>query len=123
MPREFSRNQRLSSQMLRILNELIRFETKDPAVDGVSLTAMELTRDLSSAKVYFSLLNPEDKPDAALAGLQRASGFLRSKLGASIKVRHTPELRFIHDDSVAHSIKMSHLIESANKTHETDGSR
>ncbi len=109
--------------MLRILNELIRIETKDPAVDGVSLTAMELTRDLSVAKVYFSLLNPEDKPDAALAGLQRASGFLRSKLGASIKVRHTPELRFIHDDSIAHSIKMSHLIESANKTQKTDGSR
>jgi len=123
MPREFSRNQRLSSQMLRILNELVRFETKDPAVDGVSLTAIELTRDLSVAKVYFSLLNPEDDAEAALAGLQRASGFLRSKLGASIKVRHTPELRFVHDDSVAHSIRMSHLIESANKTRETDGSR
>lgn len=123
MPREFSRNQRLSSQMLRILNELVRFETKDPAVDGVSLTAIEVTRDLSVAKVYFSLLNPQDDAASALAGLQRASGFLRSKLGASIKVRHTPELRFFHDDSVAHSIKMSHLIESANKTRETDGSR
>lgn len=109
--------------MLRILNELIRFETKDPAVAGVSLTALELTRDLSFAKVYFSLLNPDDEPAAALAGLQRAAGFLRSKLGGSIKVRHTPELRFIYDDSVAHSIKMSHLIESANKAHETDGSR
>lgn len=123
MPREFSRNQRLSSQMLRILNELVRFETKDPAIDGVSLTAIELTRDLSVAKVYFSLLNPEEEPDAALAGLQRAAGFLRSKLGSSIKVRHTPELRFIHDGSVAHSIKMSHLIESANKNNKTDGSR
>lgn len=109
--------------MLRILNELIRFETKDPAIEGVSLTAIELTRDLSVAKVYFSLLNPEDEPDAALAGLQRAGGFLRSKLGASIKVRHTPELRFIHDDSIAHSIKMSHLIESAIKNNKTDGSR
>ena len=109
--------------MLRILNELIRFESKDPAVDGVSLTAIELTRDLSVAKVYFSLLNPKDKPDGALQGLQRAAGFLRSKLGAAIKVRHTPELRFIHDDSVAHSIKISQLIESANNTTETDGSR
>jgi len=123
MPREFSRNQRLSSQMLRVLNELVRFETKDPAVDGVSLSAIELTRDLSVAKVYFSLLNPQDDAELALAGLQRASGFLRSKLGASIKIRHTPELRFIHDDSVAHSIRMSHLIESANKNRETDGSR
>jgi ribosome-binding factor A len=123
MPKEFSRNQRLSSQMLRILNELIRFETKDPAVSGVSLTAIELSRDLSVATVFFSLLDPDDAPESALQGLQRAAGFLRSKLGASIKVRHTPELRFIHDDSVAHSIKISQLIESAKITTDTDGSR
>jgi len=109
--------------MLRILNELIRFETKDPAVSGVSLTAIELSRDLSVATVFFSLLDPDDAPESALQGLQRAAGFLRSKLGASIKVRHTPELRFIHDDSVAHSIKISQLIESAKITTDTDGSR
>lgn len=109
--------------MLRILNELIRFETKDPAVSGVSLTAIELSRDLSVARVFFSLLDPDDAPESALQGLQRAAGFLRSKLGASIKVRHTPELRFIHDDSVAHSIKISQLIESAKITTDTDGSR
>ncbi len=109
--------------MLRILNELVRFESKDPALDGVSLTAIELSRDLAVARVYFSLLNPNDKPEAAMAGLQRAAGFLRSKLGAAIKVRHTPELRFKHDDSVAHSIKISQLIESANSTTESDGSR
>ncbi len=109
--------------MLRILNELIRFESKDPAVQGVSLTAIELSRDLSVARVYFSLLDPDDEPDSALRGLQRAAGFLRSKLGAAIKVRHTPELRFIHDDSVAHSIKISQLIENAKNSADTDGSR
>jgi len=109
--------------MLRILNELLRFESKDPALDGVSLTNIELTRDLSVAKVHFSLLDPEGDPKPALAGLRRAGGFLRSKLGAAIKVRHTPELRFIYDDSVAHSIKISQLIEAANKAAGPDGSR
>ena len=65
MPREFSRNQRLGAQMLRILSELLRFETKDPALSEVSLTAVELSRDLSVAKVYFSLLNPDDDPQPA----------------------------------------------------------
>ncbi len=123
MPREFSRNQRLSSQMLRILNELVRFESKDPALNGVSLTEIELARDLSVAKVYFSLLDPNELPEPAIKGLQRAAGFLRGKLGSAVKVRHVPELRFFYDDSVEHSIKISQLIESANSSDDNDGSR
>ncbi len=83
MPREFSRNQRLGAQMLRSLSELLRFETKDPGLADVSLTAVDLSRDLSVARVYFSLLNPDDDPQPAVDGLKRASGFLRSKLGFS----------------------------------------
>lgn len=120
MPKEFSRNQRLSSQMLRTLNELIRFETKDPALFGVSLTAIELARDLSIARVYFSLMDPEGDPQPVQEGLQRAAGFLRSKLGAAIKVRHVPELRFVHDDSIARGVEISNLIDSANRGVESD---
>jgi ribosome-binding factor A len=116
MPREFSRKQRLGAQVLRILSELLRFEIKDPRLDGVSLTAVEMTRDLSVAKIYFSLLNPDQDPDPALQGLERASGFLRGKLGSALKIRHVPELRFLHDDSVAHGIEISRLIEDANHT-------
>ncbi len=104
MPREFSRNQRLGAQVLRTLSELLRFDVKDPRLNGVSLTIVEMTRDVSVAKVYFSLLNPDDDPKNALQGLQRASGFLRGKLGSALKIRHVPELRFLHVDSVAHGI-------------------
>ena len=114
MPREFSRNQRLGAQVLRTLSELLRFDVKDPSLNGVSLTIVEMTRDVSVAKVYFSLLNPNDDPKSALEGLQRASGFLRGKLGSAIKIRHVPELRFVHDDSVAHGIEISRLIDDAN---------
>ena len=71
MPREFSRKQRMATQVLRILSELLRFEVKDPGLDGVSLTGVEMTRDVSVAKVYFSLLNPEDDPISALQGFSR----------------------------------------------------
>ena len=114
MPREFSRNQRLGAQVLRTLSELLRFDVKDPSLNGVSLTIVEMTRDVSVAKVYFSLLNPNDDPKGALEGLKRASGFLRGKLGSAIKIRHVPELRFVHDDSVAHGIEISRLIDDAN---------
>ena len=113
MPREFSRNQRLGAQMLRTLNELLRFETKDPRLDGVSLTVVELSRDLSVARVYFSLLDPDADAAEALEGLERASGFLRGKLGRAIKVRHVPELRFVHDDSAAEAVRLAELIDRA----------
>ncbi len=116
MPREFSRSKRLGAQILRSLSDSIRLDTKDPALASLSLTAVDLTRDLSVAKVYFSLLDPSAEPDPALAGLRRASGFLRGRLGAALKVRHIPELRFIHDDSAARSDEISRLIDSATNT-------
>jgi len=113
MPREFSRNQRLGAQIQRTLSELIRFETKDPGLADVSLTVVELSKDLSVAKIYFSLLNPDDDPQPALDGLGRASGFLRRRLGNELTVHHVPELRFVHDDSIAHGVEISQLIQNA----------
>ena len=111
MPREFSRNQRLGNQVLRTLAELLQFEVKDPRVQGVALTSVDLSRDLSVARVYWSLLDPEADAAAALEGLERATGFLRGRLGKAIKVRHVPELRFSHDDSAAEAARLSVLID------------
>ena len=113
MPREFARHQRLGTQIMRTLSELLRFETKDPRLQGVSLTSVDLSRDLSVAKVYFSLLEPEASSESALEGLEKAAGFLRGRLGNEIKVRHVPELRFVHDDSAEHGMKISELIDGA----------
>ncbi len=120
MPREFSRNQRLGNQVLRILSELIRFETKDPRLQNVSLTAVDLTRDLSVAKVYFSLMDPNQDPVPVAEGLDAASGFLRRKLGSAIKIRHVPELRFAHDDSAAEAVRIGRLIDTAIEADESE---
>lgn len=115
MPREFSRNQRLGAQVLRTLSELLRFETKDPRLATVSLTMVDLSRDLGVAKVYYSLLNPDDDPKPVQEALERASGFLRGKLGRTLEIRHVPELRFVHDDSIARGAALGRLIDSAGK--------
>ncbi len=120
MPREFSRNQRLGNQVLRILSELLRFETKDPRLQNVSLTAVDLTRDLSVAKVYFSLMDPNQDPVPVAEGLDAASGFLRRKLGSAIKIRHVPELRFAHDDSAAEAVRIGRLIDTAIEADESE---
>jgi len=123
MAREFSRNQRLGNQVLRTLNELLQFETKDPRLKLVSLTAVELSRDLSVAQVYFSLLDPDRDPADVMDGLVRASGFLRGRLGREIKIRHVPELRFRHDNSAAEAQRISSLIDGALESDQNDGQR
>jgi ribosome-binding factor A len=113
MPREFSRNQRLATEVLRTLSELIRFQSKDPRLEHVSLTAVDLSRDLSVARVYFGLLDPDEPVEPALAGLRHAGGFLRSKLSKALQVRHVPELRFVHDDSAERGARIDELIDAA----------
>lgn len=113
MPREFSRNQRLATEVLRTLSELICFESKDPRLEHVSLTAVDLPRDLSVARVYFSLLDPDKPVEPALDGLHHARGYLRSRLGKALQIRHVPELRFVHDDSAERGARMDQLIDDA----------
>jgi ribosome-binding factor A len=120
MPREFSRNQRLGNQVLRTLNELLRFETKDPRLELVSFTSVDLSRDLSVARVYFSMLDPNGDPEPVKEGLERARGFLRSSLGREVKIRHVPELRFAHDDSAAEAQRITSLIEGALESDQND---
>jgi len=120
MPREFSRNKRLGNQVLRTLSELLRFDAKDPRLQNVSLTAVDLTRDLSVAKVYFSLMDPDADPVPVAEGLEAASGFLRRKLGSEIKIRHVPELRFAHDDSAAEAVRIGRLIDVAIEAGESE---
>ena len=120
MPREYSRNQRLGTEVLRTLSELLRFETKDPRLQGVSLTGVDLSRDLSVARVYFSVLDPNEAIEPVAEGLQKASGFLRSRLGRELQIRHVPELRFSHDDSAAESVRISQLIDSALHTNDSE---
>jgi len=98
---------------MRVLNELLRFESKDPALADVSISEVELSRDLSVARVWFSVLDPAADVAAAAEGLRRAAGFLRSRLGRELSIRHVPELRFEHDDSAERGLALSDLIERA----------
>lgn len=111
MPKEFSRSQRVAEQILRELAELVRFEIKDPRVGFVTLTEVELTPDYAHAKVYFTLMSGEEGLQETLAGLRRASGFLRRELGRRVRIHTTPELHFHYDKSVEQGSRMSQLID------------
>jgi ribosome-binding factor A len=113
MPREFTRSRRVGEQMQRLLGEILLREVKDPGAYGVSVTAVEVSRDLSHATVWFSLLDPEADPAPAAAALARAAGLIRGKLGRAMYIRHVPELHFRHDESLERGARLSDLINRA----------
>jgi ribosome-binding factor A len=107
----FARTERVAQQMQREIAELIRLEINDPRVRLVTITGVEVARDYSHAKIFFTRL--DGKHEEAQQGLDRASGFLRSQLSRSLKLRIMPQLHFVYDASVERGSHLSQLIDQA----------
>ncbi|HEX7047221.1 MAG TPA: 30S ribosome-binding factor RbfA [Gammaproteobacteria bacterium] len=125
MPREFTRSTRVAEQLRRELGELLRHRVKDPRAQGATLTDVEVSKDVSYARIYFSQL--DDAPEQikeTQAALNRAAGYLRHELSQIMRMRHVPELKFIYDRSVAEGMRMDALIDAArerDRQQETNG--
>ena len=107
------RRARIADQIQRELADLIRLELRDPRVGMVTLTAVELSRDQSHAKVFFTVLGPESAAEAARDGLERAAGFLRSGLAHRLSTRSVPQLAFAYDESIERGARLTRLIDEA----------
>jgi ribosome-binding factor A len=105
------RNRRVAEQIRQELASILLREMKDPRVVGVSFTAVEVTSDLEHAKVWFTTFSADH--DAALHGLSKAAGFLRSELAHRMKMRTVPRLNFHYDESVERGARLSRLIDDA----------
>ena len=110
-----ARSARIADQIQRSLADVIRLELRDPRVGLVTLTGVELSRDQSHAKVFFTVLGAPSDIANALEGLQRASGFLRSQLAHELTTRKVPELHFAYDESVERGMRLSRMIDEAVK--------
>jgi ribosome-binding factor A len=114
MPKDSTRTRRIAEQIQRELADIIRLGLKDPRVGGmVTLTDVEVTHNHEHAKVYFTLMGDQQQVAETLKGLQRAAGFLRSQLAHRMQLRIVPDLRFVHDTSVARGVDLSRLIDEA----------
>lgn len=110
-----ARGARIADQIQRELAELIRMEVRDPRVGLVTITGVELSRDQSHAKVFFTTLGAPSAAEDARTGLQHAAGFLRSELARRLTTRKVPELHFAFDESVERGMRLSKLIDEAVK--------
>ena len=112
MPKDFPRSERLASQIQRELAGLIRQELKDPGLAMVSILEVQVSKDLAHARVFFSVLDPDDAV-ACIEALNRASGFLQREIGQRLKSRVTPKLIFEYDDTDIRGRQMADLIDAA----------
>ena len=108
------KGERVASDMQRELGNILLLEAKDEDFTDVTITGCEVTNDLSFAKIYFTTTDDREKVEK---DLNNAAGFFRSLLAERLQIRHTPELRFIFDESIEYGQKIEKIIE---KLHEED---
>jgi ribosome-binding factor A len=114
-----SRRQRVADQIQKELAGLIQREMKDPRLGMVTVSSVDVSRDLAYADVYITILGTGeadvDTRKQTLGILTRGGGFLRSKLARAMKLRIVPALRFRYDESIERGVRLSNLIEDARK--------
>jgi len=101
---------RVGEQIKKELSQLIQSELKDPRIGFLTVTGVDVTNDLSQAKIYLSVLGDEEQKVNSLKALEKANGFLRSELGKRVRLRHTPELIFKFDESIAYGSHIEKLL-------------
>ncbi len=104
------RQEQLSELIAEELSDLIRTRMKDPRIGFASITDVELSADLRHAKVFVSVLGTPEEQRATLQALEHGAGFLRHELAQRLVIRHTPEILFRLDDSIARGARILQLM-------------
>lgn len=102
---------RVAQEVLKEVNDILRNIVRDPRVEGVTITDVDLTGDLQNARIYYSTLNAdEEAKKETQKGLDKASGLVRKELGSRLTTYHTPEIEFRRDESVEYGNRIDELL-------------
>jgi ribosome-binding factor A len=115
MAKDNPRARRLGEQIQRELTQLLRRDVKDERIGNVTITAISVTGDLRTAKVYYLVFGKSGADLQVQRGLESAAGFLRNALSKALMIRYTPTLTFELDTSIEHGVRLTQLIDSVNK--------
>lgn len=105
------RMRRVDEAVKEVLSDTIGTRIKDPRVGFVTVTAVETSPDLRRARVYVSVLGDESRRALSMDGLQSAHGFLQRRVADELRLKHTPALDFVYDDSVDRGLRINELLE------------
>ena len=107
---EYQRSDRVGDLLMELISELLRREIRDPRVGSVTITAAKVSKDLRHARIYFNLFGGRQDKQEVLAGLQSATGFIRSRIGKQLTLRFVPALEFFYDESQDEALRIEELL-------------
>jgi ribosome-binding factor A len=107
------RIERINEQIKEILGELLLGSIKDPRVGMVTITAVRVSSDLSSAKIHYSVMGSETDRDETRKGLESAKSYMRRAVADGLKMRNAPDLRFVYDDSLDKALAIDIALRDA----------
>ena len=107
------RMRRVDEALREVLSDAITHELKDPRVGFVTVTDVKTSPDLRQARVYVGVLGDADAVASSLEGLRSAHGFLQGRVGDELRLKNTPALQFVHDDTAARAQRLERLMSDA----------
>ena len=106
------RMRRVDEAMREVLSDVLGHDLKDPRVGFVTVTDVKTSPDLRHARVYVSVLGDPEVVEASLEGLRSAHGFLQGRVGGELRLKNTPTLHFLYDDTVDRGLRIAEILES-----------
>jgi ribosome-binding factor A len=109
------RDSRVNEELRKEISDILFQEIKNPDIGFVSIVKVDVSHDLSVAKVYYSVMGSEEEIAKTQRAMKRSAGFIRHELAGRLSLRHTPELVFLFDDSIEHGIRIAKILEDDKK--------
>jgi len=107
------RMRRVDTAVRQVVGDVVSQDLKDPRVGFVTVTDVKTSPDLRHARVYVSVLGTPAEQEASLEGLRSAHGFLQRSVSRELRLKHTPELEFVLDDTAERAFRLEALLESS----------
>ncbi len=107
---DYKRSDRVADLLLELVSQLLTKEVSDPRIGPVTLTGVEVSKDLRHARIYFSLLARNERRAEVLSGLRSATGFIRAKIAKELKLRFVPTIEFVYDETQDHAQRIEDLL-------------
>lgn len=121
MVKEFKRSDRVAQELQKEVAVILQREVKDPRIGMVTVSDVEVSKDLAYAKIFVTFLFDDDPEivKQGMKGLEKASPYIRTLVGKAMRLRIVPELRFIYDESLVKGMRMSNLVSNVIKNDES----
>ena len=121
---DLKRTRRIAQELKKEVSSIISIDLKDPRVSGLaSITDVELTNDLSQAKIFVSIIGDDEEKEETIEGLNSSKGFIKKELGQRLRLRHIPDVIYVLDETIERGIYMDNLIDKVIKQDEENRKR